>query len=102
MNEHKRRGRPPKAKAISEPHINGDESREPEDVLPVKADEMTAREAFATVFTPKLEAAASQLAQAYALRVWNGQTPDLPRVVRLERVRKALEGQGLSMEGVEL
>jgi hypothetical protein len=87
MNEPKRRGRPPKAKveALTEPHINGDDSRQPEDVLPVKAENMGAA-----------------LAQAYALRVWNGQSPDVPRAERLRRVAKALEGQGLSMEGVEL
>lgn len=41
-------------------------------------------------------------AQAYALRVWNGQNSDVPRNERLQRVAKALEGQGLSMEGVTL
>lgn len=41
-------------------------------------------------------------AQAYALRVWSGQSPDVPRNERLRRVAKALEGQGMSMEGVEL
>lgn len=41
-------------------------------------------------------------AQAYANRVWSGQSDHVPRNERLERVRKALEGQGLSMEGVVL
>lgn len=41
-------------------------------------------------------------AQAYALRVWNGQSHSETRTWRMERVRLALEGQGLSMEGVEL
>jgi hypothetical protein len=42
------------------------------------------------------------IAQAYALRVWNGQSRDVPRAEKLRRVAKALHGQGLSMEGVTL
>jgi hypothetical protein len=45
---------------------------------------------------------AASRSQAYAERVWNGQSPDVPRAERLERVKRALDGQGLSMEGVEL
>ena len=42
-------------------------------------------------------------AQALAKRIWDGQSPDtLNRPERLERIRKALEAQGLSMEGVQL
>ena len=41
-------------------------------------------------------------AQEYALRVWHGQSPDALRSWRIERIRLALEGQGLSMEGVSL
>lgn len=42
-------------------------------------------------------------AQAYALRVWNGQSPDtLTRQEREARVAAALAGQGWSMEGIEL
>lgn len=44
----------------------------------------------------------SSIAQAYALRVWEGQSESAPREWRVERVRQALEGQGMSMEGVEL
>lgn len=83
MNEPKRRGRPPKVRAQEPgtvPHVNGDTSREPGDV----ADEQSGK------------------AQAYAMRVWAGQSPDAPRPWRIERVKLALEGQGLSMEGVEL
>jgi hypothetical protein len=85
MNEPKRRGRPPGDKhleamkaavrSLTVPHINGDTSREPEDVLPAKA---------------------------YAQRVWSGQSTDLPRNERLRRVERALQGQGMSMEGVTL
>lgn len=82
MNEPKKRGRPTNAEraarqAVAEPVINGDTSREPEDVLPTKA-------------------------QGYAQRVWNGQSPELPRSIRLARVKAALEGQGMSMDGVSL
>lgn len=45
---------------------------------------------------------AQQSAQAYALRVWNGQATDLPRKERIERVKRALDGQNLPFEGVEL
>lgn len=34
-------------------------------------------------------------AQAYALRVWNGQSVDVPPTERAERVVSALEGQDL-------
>ncbi len=43
-----------------------------------------------------------ETAQQYAQRVWDGQSVDVPRGYRLERVRKALEAQGMSMEGVSL
>lgn len=48
------------------------------------------------------EAMIAKKAQDYAIRVWSGQSVSLPRAERLRRVAKALEGQGLSMEGVEL
>jgi hypothetical protein len=41
-------------------------------------------------------------AQAYADRVWAGQSESADRPWRLSRVKEALEGQGLSMDGVEL
>lgn len=41
-------------------------------------------------------------AQEYALRVWKGQSPDLPIKERIERVKKALEGQGMAFNGVTL
>lgn len=109
MNEPKKRGRPPKVKAeaVTEPVINGDHSREPEDVLPVKAapfamfgDTVIQSDVLEKLVRPS--AGIDPRAQAYALRVWNGQSRDVPRSERLKRVKAALEGQGLSMEGVEL
>lgn len=50
----------------------------------------------------KAERDAVSPAQEYASRVWSGQSNTVPRNERLERVRKALEDQGLSMEGVTL
>jgi hypothetical protein len=41
-------------------------------------------------------------ARAYALRVWSGQSNDLPRSERIERVMSALKGQNLPTEGIEL
>lgn len=81
MNEQKRRGRPPKAK------------------LPYEADHITEAQAAGAVDT--LSEASSE-AQAYALRIWTGQSPDLSRHERLGRVAVALEAQGMSMEGVSL
>jgi len=40
--------------------------------------------------------------QAYANRVWAGQSSSLPYGERWYRVKVALEAQGLSMDGVEL
>lgn len=80
MNEPKRRGRPPKAKLLEAAEV----AQEP------------------SVLASVLTVSARDMAQAYALRVWNGQNTEMPRSIRLERVRKALEAQGLSMEGVSL
>ena len=39
-------------------------------------------------------------AAAYAVRVWNGQSPDLPIAERIERVVNALRGQNLPTDGI--
>jgi hypothetical protein len=92
MNEPKRRGRPPKVKP--EPKVEG-------------ADCVDCGQAAGHyddcpkgmgVEPPK----ECSVAQAYAERVWNGQSPEVHREERLRRVKLALDGQGLSMEGVEL
>jgi hypothetical protein len=75
MNEPKRRGRPTNA----ERHLSA-----------VKAAILSGAEA---ITSP---------AQAYADRVWSGQSESADRPWRLSRVKEALEGQGLSMDGVEL
>lgn len=41
-------------------------------------------------------------AQSLASRIWEGQSPDLPRAERMHRVKAGLEAQGMSMEGVTL
>ena len=41
-------------------------------------------------------------AQAYADRVWSGQSPDVPVAERLSRVRAALAGQSMDCAGVTL
>lgn len=48
------------------------------------------------------EVDAVSAAQAYAMRVWEGQSITAPRPWRIERVKAALEGQGLSFDGVVL
>jgi hypothetical protein len=44
----------------------------------------------------------AEAAQAYANRVWHGQSPDIKRAERIERVKRALAGQNLPFEGVTL
>lgn len=39
-------------------------------------------------------------AQAYAMRVWGGQSVDVPPAERKERVFNALRGQNLSTDGI--
>jgi hypothetical protein len=114
MNEPKRRGRPPKAKLLqpSEPRVEGADCVEcgqavghyddcsvgmgampKREMLDIEADIDTFdRAPYVSVST----------AQAYALRVWNGQSVNIPRNERLKRVKAALDGQNLSMEGVVL
>jgi hypothetical protein len=79
MNEPKRRGRPTNA-------------------------EIAAREAapLAPVAEAMADKALSILAQTYALRVWNGQSPDVKREEKIRRVKLALEGQNLPFDGVQL
>ncbi len=89
MTEPKRRGRPPKTEQASQP------------------EETVAAFTQATgivnpASTPLSESFKNNAAQAYALRVWNGQTPTIPRNERLRRVEAALQGQGMTMEGVVL
>lgn len=38
--------------------------------------------------------------QAYAMRVWGGQSIDVPRAERIERCMNALHGQNLPTDGV--
>jgi hypothetical protein len=78
MNEPKKRGRPPKAKSL---------------------DALVSQITPENTHAPAFEVSA---AQAYARRVWEGQSISLPRHERLGRVAEALKAQGLSMEGVEL
>jgi hypothetical protein len=88
MNEPKRRGRPPKAKTEWETTVleaKGPVLEEAKFPNPEQPSEFARRQA-----------------QAYANRVWKGQSVSEPRAWRLARVEEALKGQGLSMEGVEL
>jgi hypothetical protein len=122
MNEPKRRGRPPKVKV--EPKVEGADCVDCGQAVghyddcpkgmgvdvagitmqatdhrlgPVWQEEKTL--GGLVVMTKNSD---QQRAQLYALRVWNGQSPEVHREERLRRVKLALDGQGLSMEGVEL
>jgi hypothetical protein len=120
MNEPKRRGRPPKAKLLqpSEPNAKvegADAPKCPEcgwvvghyDDCPVgmgvgvKLANFAEAKGGVPVAEVHFKGDPSK-AQEYALRVWNGQNTDLPRSERLDRVRRALEGQNLPFEGVVL
>lgn len=85
MNEPKRRGRPPKA-------------------LEVASGESVAHiePSGAAVLISARDADAIAKAQAYAMRIWNGQSDTVTRLEKVQRVKIALEGQGMSMEGVVL
>lgn len=116
MNEPKRRGRPPKAKLLQpiNARVEGaDAPKCPEcgwvvghyddcpvgmGVKPADMDRVT----LASIEAALEKVWTDSAAQIYAERVWNGQNTDLPRNERLDRVRRALDGQGLSMEGVVL
>jgi hypothetical protein len=137
MNILKKRGRPSKAdiaarEAAQAPVMNGDTSREPEDVIeeqsseqalkaapaesvrldpnaagitfdagdprvpPVYVEEKTPAGVIVITKTPDLDRA-----QAYAMRVWSGQTAEMKRAERIRRCEAALQGQGLPTEGVK-
>jgi hypothetical protein len=79
MNEPKRRGRPPKVTPGTVPVINGHGA-----------------------VVPGADALVTTFAQAYANRVWSGQSITADRPWRIARVMEALEGQNLPTEGVVL
>jgi hypothetical protein len=81
MNETKKRGRPSKADIAA--RAMWSESADP-GAIPV---------AFAPQVSP---------AQAYARRVYSGCTDSMYESEKLRIVKEALDGQGLSMEGVVL
>lgn len=112
MNEPKRRGRPPKAKPCEECGQVGSHY----DDCSVGMGVLKAQ-ALADVEAKSKEPAVSadgkwvnvhsrsdihDIARAYAMRVWNGQAPQVPRAERIRRVKVALEGQNLPFEGVTL
>lgn len=125
MNEPKRRGRPPKAgdghiAVIREFVANSPKAKSCADCgqvaghyddcpvglgLPSIGQAESYARAVALVETIGIMARVSpeaEKAQAYALRVWRGQSVSADRPWRVERVRLALEGQGLPFEGVRL
>jgi Na+-translocating ferredoxin:NAD+ oxidoreductase RNF subunit RnfB len=117
MTEPKKRGRPPKAKPEMNARVEGGDpvgcaecgqAVGHYDDCPVGMGVATDR--FMHEVGEYLHATCSTVvyprgpspAQLYAERVWNGQSPEVHREERLRRVKLALDGQGLSMEGVEL
>ena len=47
-----------------------------------------------------IDAIENKAAQTYAMRVWSGQSVDVPPAERKERVFNALRGQNLSTDGI--
>lgn len=104
MNEPKKRGRPPKAKLLQAPACPSCGQLEGhyddcEVGMGVRPDPTRFDAGLMRIVEKHARAEA---AQQYALRVWNGQSDTVPRAERIARVKRALDGQGLSMEGVEL
>jgi hypothetical protein len=109
MSEPKKRGRPSKADiAARNARVEGDDYTER-----LLRGEVTPAEKFDRhradldragydLDTLAFEGDLVTKAQAYALRVWNGQSRDADRAWRIQRVKEALAGQGLSFEGVQL
>jgi hypothetical protein len=98
VNEPKKRGRPSKAEiAAREPASGGKiatftapaenvRKLDPNEPIQIYVDPLT-----------------TKLAQLYAERIWNGQSPSaMDTKERIQRVREALQGQGLPCDGVEL
>lgn len=103
MNEPKRRGRPPKSKPCADcGQVEGHYDDCPVGVGAPKREMLDIESDIDTFDRPPFVAQRVSPAQAYADRVWCGQSPDTPRAWRVERVRLALEGQGLPFEGVVL
>lgn len=112
MNEPKRRGRPPKAKPVVEqlpnsvPHINGYVELRIGDT-PVELTQSQLDVGMATLAKSIDHAVLAsnddrvERAQAYAMRVWKGQSVDLKRTERIERIKRALADQGLPTDGVK-
>lgn len=96
MNEPKKRGRPSRAELEARMTIRQD--------LTPEAMSGIGPEGFdrAPYYSGNESEFARRQAQAYANRMWAGQSTDLPRAVRVDRIKTALEAQGLSMEGVQL
>jgi hypothetical protein len=91
------------------PAMNGDTSREPEDVLParevvelpvVQWGDKADPSAIPVEWTPPADGTRER-AQAYAMRVWSGQTAEMKRAERIRRCERALQEQGLPTEGVK-
>jgi hypothetical protein len=97
MTEPKRRGRPTNAEreakaALLQGHVvNGDTSREPEDVIAL---------VLPAVDTPPV-VNTSDRAQAYAMKVWAGQSDSIDRNERIARIERALAGQGLPHHAIQ-
>lgn len=92
MNEPKKRGRPSKAEIQARA----------EDLTAEAMGGITAEDFDRPIYSSQSSEFARRKAQAYARKVWDGQSPNLSRDERLGRVRRALESQGMSMEGIEL
>lgn len=104
MNEPKKRGRPSKADIAAREAVA---SRE--DVLDPRP--MVVLQEVVSQRLPVLEAVMTNAmiddgkrfdrAQAYAMKVWAGQSTELKRAERIARIERALEGQNLPTAGIK-
>jgi len=100
MNEPKRRGRPPKVQEpINPAQAYAMKEAAMADVEAKSKDPAKGNEKYAHIHS---RSDVYDLAQSYAMRVWNGQSPDtLTRTERIRRCEAALTAQNLPTEGVE-
>lgn len=95
MNEPKKRGRPSKAEVVAreaKAKFAAFTSGSPDGVKPFDPSEPV--QVYVDQFTVLL-------AQAYALRIWRGFSPQVPRHERIAFCAQALKDQNLPTEGVE-
>jgi hypothetical protein len=98
MNEPKKRGRPTRAEQAAKAALAESMRLDPP---PASEDVLEPRPMVSAVVLSAAVDEARERAQAYAMRVWSGQSEGLGRAERIARCERALQGQNLPTEGVK-